>query len=87
MDPFVLTVNNIFLQLIEHIDATGCSGSLVDILRCLLNDRQRNTYETRRLNCRSHQLIPNRTLKVLMVPPVHQKRIQPILATLRQITV
>jgi Fe-S-cluster containining protein len=35
VDPFILTVSHIFLQIIEHIDHPGLSGNLTDILLLL----------------------------------------------------
>ena len=87
MDPFVLTVNNVFLQVIEHIDVGGCTGNLTDVLQCMLVDANRQAYENRQSLCPSCGLIPNQPLKALMIPPEHRDRIQSILAALHSITV
>jgi hypothetical protein len=85
IDDFVLSVNTVFLQTIEHVDAEGCSGNLVDVLQTLLSTQNRQAYEKRILHCTSNHLIPNRSLEVLMIPPAHRTKIEPILQQLRQI--
>ena len=87
MDDFVLAVNTIFLQTIEHLDADGCSGNLLDVLAVLgLKDNQQ-TYEDNRLKCEGAGLIANQPLKVLMIPPQHRTRMEPILESLREIRI
>jgi hypothetical protein len=85
MDPFIVTVNTVFQQTIEHIDVMGCTGNFTDVLAHLHVEAYRDRYRTGRLLCQSVDLLPNRPLKVLMVPPEHQGRIQPILNTLKRI--
>ena len=86
MPDFVLTVNTVFLQTIEHLDATGCTGNLADVLLCLLSDENRQAYREGRLNCRATGLIGNHPLTVLMVPPEHRDRLQPILGALGKLS-
>ncbi len=85
MDPFVITVNTVFQQYIEHIDLMGCTGNFTDILLCLWSKDNREKYRTGRLVCQGIDLLPNRPLKMLMVPPEHQTRIQPILTAIQRI--
>ena len=33
IDDFTASVNTVFLQVIEHLDAEGCSGNLIDVLQ------------------------------------------------------
>jgi hypothetical protein len=86
-DDFVLSVNTVFLQAIEHVDAGGCSGNLVDVLQVLSDERNREAYRNSALHCSTNQLIPNQPLEVLMIPPEHRTRIESILEELRQITI
>jgi hypothetical protein len=86
MPDFVLTVNTVFLQTIEHLDATGCTGNLADVLLCLLSDENRQAYREGRLSCSATGLIGNHPLTVLMVPPEHRARLQPILAALAKLS-
>jgi hypothetical protein len=86
MDDYVVTVNTIFLQTLEHLDQGGCSGNLTDVLLCLSDDKKRLDYRLNRLPCRREGLIENRALTALMVPPEHRARVGPILAALRNLT-
>jgi hypothetical protein len=48
--PFVITVNNLFLQYIEHIDFHGCSGNLSDVLLFLKSKERLESYREGSLN-------------------------------------
>jgi hypothetical protein len=85
MDPFVFTVNNIFLQYIEHIDVQGGFGNLADVLIYLESDVHRKEYRLKGLKNSKHKLIPNLPATVVPVPPEHRRRAQPLLKMLRSI--
>jgi len=85
IDDFVLSVNTVFLQTIEHVDSGGCSGNLVDILQAMSIAQNREAYGSSALHCTANKLIPNQPLEVLMIPPEHRTRMEPILEELRQI--
>jgi hypothetical protein len=87
IDDFVLSVNTVFLQMIEHIDVGGCTGNLLDVLCGLSEEENRRSCEGNSLSCSDVGLIPNQPLKVLMIPPEHRARIEPILRELRQSTI
>jgi len=87
MDPFVLTVNTVFQQTIEHVDRTGCTGNFTDLLLCLSSGENRTRYREDALACKPCGLLPNRPLQALMVPPEHRERMAPVLAALRNIAV
>jgi hypothetical protein len=87
IDDFVLSVNTIFLQTIEHVDLRGCTGNMIDVLMRMSSGENRQAYKENRLDCGAVGLIPNRPLKVLMVPPEHQGKIEPILKQLREIRI
>ena len=87
VDEAVLAVNTIFLQTIEHVDADGCSGNLLDVLKVLADEEKRNAYAVGRLHCSGNGLIANRPLKVLMAPPEQRETIEPIARKLRGIRV
>ena len=87
MPDFVLTVNTVFLQTIEHLDSDGCTGNLADVLLCLLSDGNRQAYRECRLSCSATGLIGNHRLTVLMVPPEHRDRLQPILSALGNLSI
>ena len=87
IDDFVLSVNTVFLQTIEHVDAAGCSGNLVDVLQALSEENNREAYCSGTLHCSANKLTPNQPLEVLMIPPEHRTKMEPILQELRQIKV
>ena len=83
VDPFVLTVNNLFLQYIEHVDKDGCFGNFTDILLFMKNEESRKLFEKRILKCKDTWMIPNMPTKAFLVAPEHQSRIEPILKALK----
>ena len=88
MDPFVMAVNNIFLQYIEHVDAEGYSGNLTDILLFLESWENRDAYRDGTLSGENRDiplLISNSPLKVLLVSPEHRDKVIPILKSLQEI--
>jgi hypothetical protein len=87
IDDFVLSVSTVFLQTIEHVDAGGCSGNLVDVLQAMSVDKNREAYCNSGLHCSANKLIPNQPLEVLMIPPEHRTKMESILQELREITV
>jgi Fe-S-cluster containining protein len=87
VEEFVLSVNTVFLQIVEHVDADGCSGNLLDVLGVLANEDKRRACAAGRLHCTGNGLIANRPMQVLMLPPEHRERIEPILSQLRAIRV
>lgn len=82
IDPFLLTVNTVFLQCIEHMDQGGFFGHLDDVLAFLASDKQPGAQAgpTGRRRLSSNKRIP-----VLLIPPEHRQRMEPILQDLKQI--
>jgi Fe-S-cluster containining protein len=88
MDPFLVTVNTVFLQFIEHFDLGGLYGNLTDILLFLESETCRSNYETGMTIDKADPpagLTPNRTMPALLVPPEHEQDLQPMLMALRKI--
>ena len=86
VDPFVFSVNNLFLQFIEHVDSQGFSGNLIDVLKFMASKTNRHDYKRNPLNHPGNGLIPNLKITVLMIPPEHRVKITPILKALQNIT-
>jgi hypothetical protein len=63
----------------------GCSGNLIDVLQLMASDDKRRAYERGELGCEENKLIVNWELKMLMIPPEHRERIEPLLQQLRDI--
>ena len=87
MDPFILTVNDVFLQHLEHIDAQGYTGNFADVMQFLAVAENRSNYVAGHLGPAPEGLVPNQPVFVLMIPPEHRERIQPILKQIRSIQV
>jgi hypothetical protein len=85
VDDFVISVNTVILQMIEHTDVQGCTGNLVDVLGVLSSEDNQAAYRSNELTCRKAKLIPNHPLTALMIPPEHRTHMEPILQKLRQI--
>ena len=85
IDDFTASVNTVFLQVIEHLDAGGCTGNLIDVLQFVTSEDNRRTYAQGDANCEASGLIVNWELKVLIIPPEHREKIEPLLQQLRKI--
>ncbi len=84
IDPFTMTINNIFLQYIEHVDAKGGTANLIDILLFFETEENQRQYE-KRIFKPEGGLIANRKIPALIIPPEHHAKIKPILEQLQQI--
>jgi Fe-S-cluster containining protein len=82
IEPFLLTVNTVFLQFIEHMDQDGFFGNLDDVLAFLTSDKQPGAQAgmTGRRRLSSNQPIP-----VLLIPPEHRQRMEPIVQDLKEL--
>jgi hypothetical protein len=87
VEEFVICLHTAFLQIIEHIDADGCSGNLLDVLEVLGSEENRAAYAAGALPCTGNGLIANHPLQKLMLPPEHRGRIEPVLQKLQAIRV
>ena len=87
MDPFILTVNDVFLQHLEHIDAQGYTGNFSDVVQFLTSADNRSNYAAGRIGPAPAGLVANQPVFVLMIPPEHRQRIQPLLKEIRAIQV
>ena len=85
IDDYVLSVNTVFLQSIEHMDDHGCAGNLLDVLAVIASEENRLAYENQPLKCSAVGLIANQPLKILMIPPEHRTKMEPILKSLQEI--
>jgi hypothetical protein len=85
IDPLVLTVNDLFLQHIEHIDAKGYSGNFSDILRFLHKPEAAASYRQGQLGAPPEGLLANQPLFTLMIPPEHREAVAPVFKAIRAI--
>ncbi|MGA7143948.1 MAG: hypothetical protein WBY47_05540 [Desulfobacterales bacterium] len=82
VDPFIITVNTVYLQVIEHIDAAGFSGNFADIMLLMAKKENRDRYRKNTLKHLEGDFVSNIPIEVLMVPPEHRNNVKPILKEL-----
>jgi hypothetical protein len=70
IDDFLLAIHTVFMQFIEHADASGCTGNLIDMLPLTGQPLPENGF------------IPNRPLEMILLPPEYQARGHKIVADL-----
>ncbi|MDM8544069.1 hypothetical protein QUF90_23580 [Desulfococcaceae bacterium HSG9] len=85
VNPFVISVNNLFLQYIEHIDSDGFFGNMTDILVFINTMANRQDISANTMKQAPKRLIVNKPLKVVLTPPEHREKIKPVLNALLQI--
>ncbi len=83
--PFVLTLNNLFLQYIEHLDYDGFSGNLSDMLALYLTHEAETSDPEKIAGPADERFTPNEKISVLMIPPEHRERIRPVVEKLNAI--
>jgi len=83
MDPLIVTVNNVVLQYLEHVDRDGYSGNLTDLLLFFSSGENRRRYRESVLGRPPEGLIRNRPIPALMVPPRHREKILPFINALQ----
>jgi Fe-S-cluster containining protein len=74
--PLALTIIDIFLQYIEHIDHQGFSANLSDTLGLYLRDTPRD----------KELVIKNLKIQALMIPPEHRSAVAPLLQQIAALT-
>lgn len=84
VDPFVMTLNTLFMQFVEQIDFMGFSGNFADVLLLMASNENRNNYEMNILKHPGADFVSNFTIKVLMVPPEHREKVEPVIDALIQ---
>lgn len=83
MPSWVLTVNNLFLQAIEHLDQNGYSGNLSDMLLSTLSGNDVNDPDMQNHDPKNEALfIQNEPIQFLMIPPEHRERMAPVVKKL-----
>jgi Fe-S-cluster containining protein len=85
VDPFVMTLNTLFMQFVEHIDSMGFSGNFTDVMLLMASGENRGKYKMNALNNLSVELVPNLEIKVLMVPPEQRLKAKPLIDALLSI--
>ncbi len=81
MPPFVVTVNNLFMQVVEHLDAQGTSGNLTDMILWQADGQGADAG----VSGRPSHILNNSRAPVFMVPPEHRERVRPLMGQLSRI--
>ncbi|MEX1300773.1 MAG: hypothetical protein AB1Z16_01315 [Desulfotignum sp.] len=82
MPAWVLTVNNVFLQAIEHLDQDGYSGNLSDMLLPALSGEPTPQGKQNHSLKDERRFVRNEPIPCLMIPPEHRARMAPIVRNL-----
>jgi len=86
MPPWILTVNNVFLQAIEHLDQNGYSGNLSDMLQMTLSGNDLTHQDMQNHDLKNEALfVKNEPIQCLMIPPEHRERMDPIVKHLSEL--
>lgn len=73
--PQVLTINNLFMQAIEHLDRNGIFGNFSDVLLNMLQALEKDRIKHKKDNAHHEGLLINETIGVLMIPPEHRQNL------------
>lgn len=74
--PIALTYQNIFMQAVEHLDAGGIYGNLIDVVPEIARIREQAGKEA------TGRFARNETIPVLMVPPEHRGEVAKVVEAL-----
>ena len=85
IDAFILSVANLFNQVIEHLDQDGMTGNVIDVLTFLGDDKNLAAYRSEPMGIKTQGLIPNSPIPALMIPPEHRKQIEPLVDSLKKV--
>ncbi len=76
MSDYLLAIHTVFMQFIEHADASGCTGNLIDMV--LVSSAG---LRTGRIQPESG-FVPNRPLEMILLPPRYQNKAREIVREL-----
>lgn len=94
VDPFLLTINTLFLQCIEHLDQQGLFGNMHDVLSFLASATDRTSagasgglhdIEAAELPDNKVSLPRNKPIPALMIPPEDRDKAAPVVKKLKSI--
>jgi len=84
-DDYLITANTVFQPVIEHLDVPGGTGNLVDVLQYLRGAEQCSLYRTGMIRPEAAGLPANRPVRMLMLPPEHRERLQPVVGRIQKL--
>ncbi|MDY6903176.1 MAG: YkgJ family cysteine cluster protein [Thermodesulfobacteriota bacterium] len=83
-DEFTVTVNNVMMQYIEHIDQTGFTGNMLDMILYMEEQNIRNTYSAGEQLPPPARGVANKPVSVLLASPRDRQHLSPILQRLNK---
>jgi hypothetical protein len=85
MPSLALSLNNLFMQFNEELDASAFSGNLSDMLLFLLSMNGAGSGEMKLKALATGKLVANRKIPVLMIPPEDFANLKPALRSITEI--
>lgn len=87
MDDARIATNELFMQYIEHIDAHGRTGNLIDVLLLLETSANQQAYQEGNFEVAADRLPANRPIRFLATAAGHRGVLEPIIERLNQINI
>jgi Fe-S-cluster containining protein len=87
LDELILTVNNLFIQYIEHIDEHGITGNFTDILAFLSGRDNLGLYQKNTLEESYTNLLKNQKISLLLVPPEYEAQVKKVNQEIQEIKI
>jgi Fe-S-cluster containining protein len=86
MDDFLFTVNNVFMQVLEHLDQEGSFSNVTDMLNFLGENGNLEIFSSQgKTDEPPASFLKNLPMTLLMVPPEHRERMKPVLDALQDL--
>lgn len=86
MESSLMSINTVFKQYIEHLDQFGHTGNLIDMILDLHAEKDNQTGSASP-DEKGFKRIENSVASILLIPPEHQGRLQPIVAELMKLKI
>lgn len=83
VDEWVLTVNTLFMQAIEHLDRPGCFGNFSDVVLAIAVDGEVD--HPAAAGCGAFGLLANQPIPAFMIPPGHRARAAALVAEIQRV--
>ncbi len=83
MEDYLLSINTVFMQFVEHADTSGSSGNFIDMLLFMSSADQRRAYKNDGCTGRHRGFVANRPIEMIMLPPEYQLEARPVLNKLQ----
>lgn len=84
MPPLTVAVNHVMLQYIEHVDSSGFTGNMIDVLLFMQSPENRARYRAGYLSVHGRPFIPNFPVRHLLIEPEYKEAMAPLLTALNR---